>query len=330
MNPEARRRSVSEKAFISIPIGIVVLLLIVIPLSLILYRRRSRRSRLVSGNPVDLVAEIPTVSLTSVVSQAMERNKELPQTPQTAQIVIDIRADPSTSSHDDDLNRATKEKHRVRPMTLPSSRNVENLATVHLQRASLLNMSTSPRPVPSSSRNELRVLNLTDEDTFYMDQSSTPRSCSPQTLVEKQGQTHEKDYPYGSKMEKKDLKPAGDPSKNPKGPGYFRNTFQAPLVKKNTQERRLSTPTFLPLPGRATVNDRKDTKVVQELAPKYSVQSQLQTSKLAINIPVYPIYPDPNQRSAFCDMMPEKGPETALPPYSSPGNGHTLRLSMFT
>lgn len=89
MSPEARRRSISEKAVISIPVGIVaLLLLIVIPLSLALCRRRSRRSRLLPRKPVDLVGEIPSMSITSVFSQAMDRNKELPQTPRNAQFII--------------------------------------------------------------------------------------------------------------------------------------------------------------------------------------------------------------------------------------------------
>lgn len=216
-------------------------------------------------------------------------------------------------------------------MTLPSTRSIENLANYHLQRASLLNMSTCgpSGPVPSSSRNDLRVLNLTDEDTSFMNQLSTPRTPSSlKTLVETQEQAC-KDYPCGSGMEKNSAKLAGSPGKIHIGSERSRNTFHAPFVKKNYKEHRLSTPASLPL-GKATGNDRYDTKVVQYLAPRYGVQSQLQTSKLAINIPMYPIYIDPSQRSAFCDMMPEKGPETALPPYSSPGNGHPFRLSMFT
>lgn len=216
-------------------------------------------------------------------------------------------------------------------MTLPSSRSIENLANDRLQRASLLNMSTygPSGPVPSSSRNDLRVLNLTDEDMSFMNQLSTPRSPSSlKTLVEKEEQTC-KDCSCGSGMEKSSPKLAGGPKKAHIGAECFRNTFHAPCVKKNSKEHMLSTPTSLPL-GKATGNDRSDTEVVHDFAPKYGVQSQLQTSKLAINIPAYPIYLDPSRRSAFCDMMPEKGPETALPPYSSPGNGHPFRLSMFT
>lgn len=92
MRPEIRRRTISEGAVISIPVGIVALLFLITILFFLHLYYRSRRSHLVSRKPVDLLGSETTapsvLSTASPGSWVTNYDKELPQTPKEVHITL--------------------------------------------------------------------------------------------------------------------------------------------------------------------------------------------------------------------------------------------------
>ncbi|GJJ06509.1 hypothetical protein Clacol_000701 [Clathrus columnatus] len=310
MRWEAKRRSVSEAVVVSIPVGIIGLLL-------------SRRSRQTLPQPIDLLGlENETVttfhSASAVLSQRMDYDKALPQTPSR----------PSFSMRDEDLFSFPPDaRGRRRPISLLSP-SIKPPPNIYLhRRVSSLNALGCYTSIPRSPLNkgDLRIVNLTDQDTFFLQQISTPTSSSSfQTCVDRP------DYVAGNR---------GSPDNVKVGRSSFR------LTGNNSKK------TSLRLSTRYSLHTLSDRATAEKISKEYEIATSLpmgpmdshqcpklekhqsftnfrpQPSKLAINIPMKLLYLDPSQKSALSEV--DRGPETALPPYSSPGNGYPLGPSMF-
>lgn len=206
---------------------------------------------------------------------------------------------------------------------------IESPANIHLHRksSSFNILAVSLNSTTTSSEGNLRIANLTDEDTLSINQLSSPIT-GPHFMAPIEKRHHlSESLSRGSGV--KESSPGSSQSKKDHEQTFFnahysRRSFNPSSIRKGLEGHTMSTPTVPRSPPTAKCADKG---IIRDLKSKqYHSGSSQPPSKLAINIPVKFLYLDPSQKSAFS----EKAPETALPPYSSPGNGHPLRLSMFT
>jgi len=302
---------------VSVPVGIVALLLSSLTFFLLFRYCRSRRSRRNPQVPIDLLG-LETFHSASVLShetRAMNYDKTLPQTHRTSPLPRDEDLfSPSPSSIS---KQRTGPYHRPISLLSPSIKPPPNIYP-H-RRVSSLNRLGSDIPYlrGQSSKGDLRIANLTDQDTFFLQQISTPTSSSPlQTCVERPERVSwKRGSPDDVKSGRKSFRLTGNFKKTSR---YSVHTPDEAMSKKIFKEYVIATSSQV---------DSADPRYSKSEKRQSVVNFGPQTSKLAINIPMKFLYLDQGQKSALSEV--DKGPETALPPYSSPGNGYPLRPSMF-